>query len=171
MLSRESLQWMVFQEQLSAQNGWLETKSWCKRQNENFIKEQETQVPANLLEVSNSKLLCKWVSLFTAKARKKNSSKFPPKSLYLLLAGLVLVDRKATIVSGAMDVQSYIKQVSLRKQFRRGLDIFHWLAYNIPVANNRRSRIEPTTYQQQLTMTQSHSVSVSANAAYDTVYL
>ena len=86
-------------------------ESWCKRQNGNFIKEQETQVPANLLEVSNSKLLCKWLSLFAAKARKKNSSKFPPKSLYLLLAGLVLVD----IVSGAMDVQSYIKQVSLRK--------------------------------------------------------
>ena len=64
-------------------------ESWRKGRNVNFVNEPEKQVPADLLEVSDSKLLCKWLSLYVAEARKKNGSEFPPKTLYHLLTGLL----------------------------------------------------------------------------------
>ena len=62
---------------------------WRKRRNETFTLEPERQVPDDLLLGLDSAALCKWLSLYVAEARKQDGSLFPPKSLYLLLTGLL----------------------------------------------------------------------------------
>ena len=64
-------------------------ESWRKTRNENFTLEPERQVPDRLLLGLDSAALCKWLSLYVAEARKQDGSVFPPKSLYLLLTGLL----------------------------------------------------------------------------------
>ena len=64
-------------------------ESWRKIRNETFALEPERQVPDDLLLGVDSAALCKWLSLYVVEARKQNGSPFPPKSLYLLLTGLL----------------------------------------------------------------------------------
>ena len=42
-----------------------------------------------LLLGHDSAALCKWLSVYVAEAKKQDSSPFPPKSLYMLLAGIL----------------------------------------------------------------------------------
>ena len=62
---------------------------WRKRRNETFNLEPERQVPDGLLLGHDSAALCKWLSVYVAEARKQDGSPFPPKSLYVLLTGLL----------------------------------------------------------------------------------
>ena len=62
---------------------------WRKRRNETFNLEPERQVPDGLLLGHDSAALCKWLSVYVAEARKQDGSPFPPKSLYMLLTGLL----------------------------------------------------------------------------------
>ena len=71
-------------------------ESWRKRRNERFDAEREKQVPDNLLLGGDSIALCKWLSVYVAEARKRDGSIFPPKSLYMLLTGLLRYIRSKT---------------------------------------------------------------------------
>ena len=62
---------------------------WRKRRNETFNLEPERQVPDSLLLGHDSAAICKWLSVYVAEARKQDGSPFPPKSLYMLLTGLL----------------------------------------------------------------------------------
>ena len=64
-------------------------ESWRKRRNEGFVREPGRQVPDGLLLGVDNALLCKWLCCYVAEARKQDGSLFPPKSLYLLLTGLL----------------------------------------------------------------------------------
>ena len=64
-------------------------KSWKKARNERFADDLEKQVPDDLLLSDDASLLNKWLKLYVAKTRKQDGSKYPPKTLYQLLAGLL----------------------------------------------------------------------------------
>ena len=65
-------------------------KSWHEKRNKHFNHKADRQVPNGLLlGSSDSTALCKWLSLYDGEARKQDGSPFPPKSLYLLLTGLL----------------------------------------------------------------------------------
>ena len=61
---------------------------WSRCRRERFSDTSE-HVPDGLLSSGDSSELCKWLSLFTAETRKKDGSKYPPKSIYILLTGLL----------------------------------------------------------------------------------
>jgi len=44
--------------------------------------------PKSILETEDAHCLAKWLSLFTIEVRKKDSTKYPPASIHLLLCGL-----------------------------------------------------------------------------------
>ena len=64
-------------------------ESWRNRRNETFVQDPDGQVPDGVLLGADRVALCKWLSLYVAEARKHDGSMFPPKSLYLLLTGLL----------------------------------------------------------------------------------
>ena len=64
-------------------------EGWRKRRNETFHLQPERQVPDGLLLGHDSVALCKWLSVYVAEAKKQDGSPFPPKSLYMLLAGIL----------------------------------------------------------------------------------
>lgn len=63
--------------------------TWAKNRNTAFSDTPDKLVPADVLQSTDCKLLCKWLSLFVAEARKQDGSCYPPKSLYLLMTGLL----------------------------------------------------------------------------------
>ena len=62
---------------------------WQKRRIARFPGNEEQQVPPNLLNSSDPKLLNKWLSLYITEARKQGGGAFHPTTIYLLLAGLL----------------------------------------------------------------------------------
>ena len=73
----------------AASTTWAVTnfQDWKRSRNESLSDGEP--VPEELLYSSDPKLLCKWLSLFADETRKKNSTPYPPKSLYILLAGVL----------------------------------------------------------------------------------
>ena len=63
--------------------------SWKKARNKRFADDPEKQVLDDLLLSHNASLLNKWLKLYVAETRKQDGSKYPPKTLYQLLAGLL----------------------------------------------------------------------------------
>ena len=63
--------------------------TWQKRRNERFPEDSDEHVPSELLKSTDPKLLTKWLSLYAAEARKQDGGVYPPKTIYLLLAGLL----------------------------------------------------------------------------------
>ena len=64
-------------------------ESWRKNRNKRFSSDRDRQVPDCLLLSQDSVALSKWLSLYVAEARKQDGTVYPPKSLYLLLTGLL----------------------------------------------------------------------------------
>ena len=62
--------------------------SWCKRHNACF-NEPENQVPSDLLISTDPAPLFKWLTHFVAEAQRKDGANYPPKTIYLLLTGLL----------------------------------------------------------------------------------
>ena len=60
-----------------------------RNRNEHFSDEPGKQVPNSLLKLDSPELLSKWLKLFFAEARKQDGSRYPSKTLYLLLSGLL----------------------------------------------------------------------------------
>ena len=48
-----------------------------------------TEVPEDTFQSTEASVLCKWLSLYVAETRKKDGSRYPPKTIYLLLSGLL----------------------------------------------------------------------------------
>ena len=63
--------------------------TWRDRRNECFSQEPEKQVPLDLLGSADPVALCKWLILFVAEVRKKDGAEYPPKTMYLLLTGIL----------------------------------------------------------------------------------
>ena len=61
---------------------------WRDRRNVSF-KEPDYQVPEDLLISTDTALLCKWLTYFIAEVRRKDGANYPPKTIYLLLTGLL----------------------------------------------------------------------------------
>ena len=61
---------------------WRETRNTTRN-------EPESQVPEDLLISSDAAVLCKWLTFYVAETRKKDGSEYPPKTVYLLLSGLL----------------------------------------------------------------------------------
>ena len=61
---------------------------WRDKRNEHFREEPDKQVPADLLASTDKVILCKWLSLFVAEVRKKDGTEYPPKTVYIFLAGI-----------------------------------------------------------------------------------
>ena len=59
--------------------------------------EPEGLVPANLLTSKDPQILCKWLTLFIAEVTKKDGSLYPPKTLYLLVTGLLRYMRSVNV--------------------------------------------------------------------------
>ena len=64
-------------------------RSWRDKRNEHFREEPDKQVPADLLASTDKVILCKWLSLFVAEVRKKDGTEYPPKTVYILPAGIL----------------------------------------------------------------------------------
>ena len=47
-----------------------QVESWRKRQNEQFASKPEQQVPTDVSETVDREVLCKWLSLYTARSRR-----------------------------------------------------------------------------------------------------
>ena len=62
--------------------------AWRDCQNARY-HEPEKQVPIGLLQSNNTAVLSKWLSLFVAETGKQDGSRYPPKSVYMLLTGLL----------------------------------------------------------------------------------
>ena len=54
-----------------------------------WYHEPEKQVTIGLLQSTHTAVLNKWLSLFVAETRNQHGSRYPPKSVYMLLAGLL----------------------------------------------------------------------------------
>ena len=64
--------------------------AWRQSRNKRFSGNPEKQVPVNFLEgTDDPAALCKWLTLYVAEMRKQDGSKYPPKTLYSLLTGLL----------------------------------------------------------------------------------
>ena len=63
--------------------------SWRDKRNEHFREEADKQVPVGLLASTDHVILGKWLSLFVAEVRKKDGTEYPPKTMYILLAGIL----------------------------------------------------------------------------------
>ena len=65
--------------------------SWRDRRNAYFSEQPENQVPPDrdLLICIDPVALCKWLTFFVAEVRKKDGTEYPPKTLYLLLTGIL----------------------------------------------------------------------------------
>ena len=64
-------------------------RSWRDKHNEHFREEPDKQVPADLLASTDKVILCKWLSLLVAEVRKKDGTEYPPKTVYILPAGIL----------------------------------------------------------------------------------
>ena len=62
---------------------------WRDGRNAHYCNESEKQVPMDLLENTDTAVLSKWLSLYVAETRKQDGSRYPPKSIYMLLTGLL----------------------------------------------------------------------------------
>ena len=63
--------------------------SWRDKRNEHFREEADKQVPVGLLASTDHVILGKWFSLYVAEVRKKDGTEYPPKTMYILLAGIL----------------------------------------------------------------------------------
>ena len=73
-------------------NKWSLTtfREWMAQRNERC---GEDPCPENILETQDAHSLAKWLSLYTIEVRKKDGSKYPASTIYLLLCGLQRVMR------------------------------------------------------------------------------
>ena len=69
--------------------GFIYIFSWHDKHNEHFPEEADKQVPVGLLASTDHVILGKWLSLFIAKVREKDGTEYPPKTMYILLAGIL----------------------------------------------------------------------------------
>ena len=64
--------------------------AWRQGSNEAFACDPNQQVPSDLLQITeDSERLCKWLTLYVAETRKQNGSRYPSKTIYSLLTGLL----------------------------------------------------------------------------------
>ena len=63
--------------------------SWKQSRNLHFADNVEKQIPDALLESADAASLNKWLALYIAETHKQNGNKYPPKTLYSLLTGLL----------------------------------------------------------------------------------
>lgn len=63
--------------------------TWCDKRNERFKEEPDKHVLLDLLGTTDSPTISKWLSLYVAEVRKKDGMEYPPKSLYMLLTGIL----------------------------------------------------------------------------------
>ena len=65
-------------------------ESWRESRNSRAGDVPDSElVPANCLQSSDSNLLNKWLSVFVVETRKQDGEPYSPKSLYLLLSGIL----------------------------------------------------------------------------------
>ena len=62
---------------------------WKTSRNETFCEDTKKQVPDDVLETSSPEVICKWFGLYVAETQKLDGSCYPPKTIYLLLNGLL----------------------------------------------------------------------------------
>ena len=60
---------------------------WKRSHNDGFSTDVYKQVPDDLLQSTDPSELCKWLKLYLTETRKKDSSPYPSKTIYLLLTG------------------------------------------------------------------------------------
>ena len=63
--------------------------AWRDGRNARYCNKPEKQVPMDLLEKADTAVLGKWLSLYVAETRKQDGGRYPPKSVYMLLTGLL----------------------------------------------------------------------------------
>ena len=63
--------------------------TWRDKCNERFKEEPDKHIPLDLLGTTDSPTISKWLSLYVAEVQKKDGTEYPPKSLYMLLTGIV----------------------------------------------------------------------------------
>ena len=63
--------------------------AWKDSRNNYFSDNPEKKVPEDLLETADDSSLCKWLTLYVTETCKQDGSKYPPKTLYSLLTGLL----------------------------------------------------------------------------------
>ncbi len=64
--------------------------SWRDSRNKRFSTDASKVVPDHLLEsTEDPATICKWLTLYIAETRKKDGTKYPPKTIYSLLSGLL----------------------------------------------------------------------------------
>ena len=62
---------------------------WQNARNVRFQTEKDKQVPSDILNSTDSAVLAKWFSVYVAEVRKKDGTRYPPKTVYALLTGLL----------------------------------------------------------------------------------
>ena len=62
---------------------------WKRCRKERFPDDQRKHVPETILSNGNESDLCKWLGLYVAETRRKDGSDYPPRTLYVLLTGLL----------------------------------------------------------------------------------
>ena len=64
-------------------------QTWIVTRNKQFVDDESNQVPVDILKTADPTLLSKWLACYTAEARKVDGSRYPAKTLYSLLTGLL----------------------------------------------------------------------------------
>ena len=62
---------------------------WLEDRNTAYRGDSDNQVPVDLLQTADPKLLNRWLAVYATEARKQNSKPYPASTVYFLLAGLV----------------------------------------------------------------------------------
>ena len=63
--------------------------AWKSKRDAQYPTEKEKQVPSDILTSGNTNLLNKWLALYASETRKQDGGMYSPKTIYLLLAGLL----------------------------------------------------------------------------------
>lgn len=63
--------------------------AWKNKRNAQYPTEKEEQVPSNILKCCDAEVLNKWLPLYASETRKQDGGYFSPKTIYLLLAGIL----------------------------------------------------------------------------------
>ena len=91
-LDSEKLKSKYVPENTSSSAKWaLSTfTNWMESRNMHYKDAPGQQVPIDILNsTKDTEKFCKWMILFVAEVRRKDGNKYPPKTIYFLLAGLL----------------------------------------------------------------------------------
>ena len=63
--------------------------SWRDSRNTRFVGDSKNLVPSAILKTTDAAVLSRWFALYAAETRKNDGSRYPPKTIYSLLAGIL----------------------------------------------------------------------------------